>query len=391
MVVLNPVKRELTAKIVYYGPGLCGKTTNLHYIYESMDEGSRGKMLSLSTETDRTLFFDFLPLDMGEVKGFRVRVQLYTVPGQVFYEETRKRVLKGADGIVFVADSQRSMFEANRQSFAQLTAQLKDNGIDPESLPIVLQFNKRDLPEISTVEELDQALNPGKLPFFEAIANEGVGVEDTLRSVTKQVLKNLLSRDPKEARKAPPAPAPRAAPEPPPEATVTMDRKKLLSELGIAPPAKAAKAPKAPAPQAPAAPDDLFDSTGESPLLGSGEDLSLLGGETPRPTEVAEDLFAAGPSEAVLLEEEAPEASPIFEDTSPGTTPLPAPAPQRVAPAVVLPPPAVEEADLLPPPEEVAEADVEAVALEPGREVLVPITLEGRSYVLRIRLERADA
>ena len=195
MALINHATRELTAKIVYYGPGLCGKTTNLKFIYETLDEEQRGPMLSLSTESDRTLFFDFLPLDLGEVKGFRVRVQLYTVPGQVFYEETRRRVLKGADGVVFIADSQRSLQEANRDSFAQLTQHLVQNGIDPSSVPLVLQYNKRDLKEILAVEELDRDLNPGSVPFFEAVASVGIGVEDTFRAISRLVLKRLVSSD----------------------------------------------------------------------------------------------------------------------------------------------------------------------------------------------------
>jgi GTPase SAR1 family protein/flagellar motor switch/type III secretory pathway protein FliN len=193
MALINHATRELTAKIVYYGPGLCGKTTNLKYIYESLEEEQRGPMLSLSTESDRTLFFDFLPLDLGEVKGFRVRVQLYTVPGQVFYEETRRRVLKGADGVVFVADSQRSLAEANRDSFTQLLRHLGENGIDASRLPLVLQYNKRDLKEIASVDELDRDLNPGSVPFFEAVASVGIGVEDTFRAISRLVLKKLVS------------------------------------------------------------------------------------------------------------------------------------------------------------------------------------------------------
>jgi GTPase SAR1 family protein len=209
MALINHATRELTAKIVYYGPGLCGKTTNLKYIYESLEEEQRGPMLSLSTESDRTLFFDFLPLDLGEVKGFRVRVQLYTVPGQVFYEETRRRVLKGADGVVFVADSQRSLAEANRDSFTQLVRHLTENGIDASRLPLVLQYNKRDLKEIASVDELDKDLNPGSVPFFEAVASVGIGVEDTFRAISRLVLKKLVSSD--LEREAPPEEEERAA------------------------------------------------------------------------------------------------------------------------------------------------------------------------------------
>jgi len=185
---------ELTAKIVYYGPGLSGKTSNLEYIYENMDESERGRMLSLSTDSDRTILFDFMPLEMGKARGVNVRVQLYTVPGQVFYEETRRKVLKGTDGVVFVADSQRSASQANLDSMAQLREHLKDQGDKPEDLPLVLQYNKRDLKDILSIEELDKALNPGPIPFYEAIATEGVGVEDTLKGISSLVLRKIFSK-----------------------------------------------------------------------------------------------------------------------------------------------------------------------------------------------------
>jgi signal recognition particle receptor subunit beta len=194
MALLNHVTREITAKVVYYGPGLCGKTSNLKYIYDNLEEEGRGNMLSLATEADRTLFFDFLPMDLGTMRGFKVRLQLYTVPGQVFYEETRRRVLKGCDGVVLVADSQRSMQEANRESLAQLRQHLSENGLVFAEVPLVLQYNKRDLPDLLSVEEMDADLNPANVPFFEAVANEGIGVEDTLKASIRLVLKKLVDK-----------------------------------------------------------------------------------------------------------------------------------------------------------------------------------------------------
>lgn len=194
MALLNHVTREITAKVVYYGPGLCGKTSNLKYIYDNLEEEGRGNMLTLATEADRTLFFDFLPMDLGTMRGFKVRLQLYTVPGQVFYEETRKRVLKGCDGVVLVADSQRSMQEANRESLAQLSQHLSENGLVFAEVPLVLQYNKRDLPDLLSIEEMDADLNPANMPFFEAVASEGIGVEDTLKAVIRLVLKRLVDK-----------------------------------------------------------------------------------------------------------------------------------------------------------------------------------------------------
>ena len=194
MALFNPSSRELTAKIVYYGPGLSGKTSNLKYIYDHMDEEVRGRMLSLTSGADRTILFDFLPLEMGDTKDATVRIQLYTVPGQVFYEETRKKVLKGADGVVFVADSQRKMAEANVHSLQQLHQHLEANDLGGDAIPLVLQYNKRDLQSILDLEQIDEQLNPGSTPFFEAIASEGVGVEDTLRAISALVLRDLFSR-----------------------------------------------------------------------------------------------------------------------------------------------------------------------------------------------------
>jgi hypothetical protein len=195
MVLFNYSTRELTAKIVYYGPGLCGKTTNLQFIYESLpDNVKKGKMLSLATKTDRTLFFDFLPIELGKIRGMKTRVQLYTVPGQVFYNSTRKLVLKGADGVVFVADSQAKMVEANVESYKNLEDNLREMGLRIEETPLVMQFNKRDLPHLASIEEMNTQINRHNAPFYEAVATTGIGVEDTLKAITKLVLNNLATK-----------------------------------------------------------------------------------------------------------------------------------------------------------------------------------------------------
>ncbi len=195
MVLFNYSTKELTAKIVYYGPGLCGKTTNLQFIFENLPANiHKGKMLSLATKTDRTLFFDFLPIDLGTIRGMRTRLQLYTVPGQVFYNTTRKLVLKGADGLVFVADSQKKMLDANSESFGNMEQNLREHGMEIETVPHVLQFNKRDLKDILTVEELNAALNRHNVPIYEAVATTGIGVQDTLKAVTRLVLNSLREK-----------------------------------------------------------------------------------------------------------------------------------------------------------------------------------------------------
>jgi signal recognition particle receptor subunit beta len=194
MVLFNHATREMTAKIVYYGPGLCGKTTNLMVIFDKLDPSQKGKMLSLATKTDRTLFFDLLPVDIGKVANFNLKIQLYTVPGQVFYNETRKLVLKGADSIVFVADSQPAMVEANRESFANLLENMQENNLDPNDTPIVIQYNKRDIPGVLPVEELQEKLAFDGYPFAEASALKGEGVMETFKLVSKITAKHLMAR-----------------------------------------------------------------------------------------------------------------------------------------------------------------------------------------------------
>jgi mutual gliding-motility protein MglA len=191
MSFINYSSREISCKIVYYGPGLCGKTTNLQYIYAKTNPEAKGKMISLATETDRTLFFDFLPLSLAEIRGFKTRFHLYTVPGQVFYDASRKLILKGVDGVVFVADSQVERMEANLESFDNLRVNLAEQGYDLNKVPFVIQYNKRDLPNVVPVDELRRAINLQNVPEYQAVAPTGVGVFDTLKAVAKLVLTEL--------------------------------------------------------------------------------------------------------------------------------------------------------------------------------------------------------
>jgi hypothetical protein len=194
MTYVNHLAKEINCKIVYYGPGLCGKTTNLQYMFGAINDHAKGKMISLATETDRTLFFDFLPIDLGSVRGFKVRFHLYTVPGQVFYDASRKLVLRGADGVVFVADSQGSRREANVESLENLETNLEQSGQKLADVPYVLQYNKRDLGDVMTIDELQEDLNPLGVPYVEAVAVSGEGVFETLKTLSRGVLKNLASQ-----------------------------------------------------------------------------------------------------------------------------------------------------------------------------------------------------
>jgi signal recognition particle receptor subunit beta len=229
MVFVNYTAMQMTAKIVYYGPGLCGKTTNLSWIHGRTAPRSRGDMVSLETEADRTLFFDLLPLDVGVIGGMKVRLQLYTVPGQVFYNATRRLVLKGVDGVVFVADSQVPAAEPNEESLSNLRQNLEELSLDPRTMPVVFQYNKRDLRNILPVEEMQKALNPGGAPAYEAAAIHGVGVFETLKHISRLSLDSIHAKIAEEkqagvagvgkARRsvpAPPPPAGGASPAPPP-------------------------------------------------------------------------------------------------------------------------------------------------------------------------------
>jgi signal recognition particle receptor subunit beta len=293
MVLFNYSTKELTAKVVYYGPGLCGKTTNLQWIHEKLPIRNKGKMLSLATETDRTLFFDFLPIELGSIRGMKTRIQLYTVPGQVFYNATRRMVLKGADGIVFVCDSQEAMIDANVESLENLKENLVINEIDPDTVPIVLQYNKRDLPNAAPLEMLNARLNPRGWPTFEASAIKGVGVEETLKGVTAVVFRQLSTKYGGGAPAAgASAPAPTAAP----------------------PPAPVAAAPRpAPAPPPPArAPEPVREPEVE-PMAASTDDLldDLESQEAPAPEMAleADDLHLQPEPELQL--DEMPSAEPM--------------------------------------------------------------------------------
>ncbi len=191
MSMINYASREINCKIVYYGPGLGGKTTNLEHVYGKVTPETRGKLISLATETERTLFFDFLPVDLGSIRGFKTRFHLYTVPGQVYYNASRKLILKGVDGVVFVGDSQVERLDANIESMHNLYENLAEYGLDLREIPFVIQYNKRDLPNISSLDELQRELNPNGVPHFEAVAVRGIGVFDTLKAVSKLVIKSL--------------------------------------------------------------------------------------------------------------------------------------------------------------------------------------------------------
>jgi signal recognition particle receptor subunit beta len=191
MTFINYASREINCKIVYYGPGLCGKTTNLQWIYDKTNPNAKGKLISLATETDRTLFFDFLPLELGTVRGFKTRFHLYTVPGQVFYDASRKLILKGVDGVIFVADSQVERMDANVESIDNLQVNLRAQGYDLMAIPYVLQLNKRDLPNVVPVDEMLRQLRKKGEPVFEAVASKGAGVFETLKGVAKLVLQEL--------------------------------------------------------------------------------------------------------------------------------------------------------------------------------------------------------
>jgi signal recognition particle receptor subunit beta len=298
MVLFNYSTKELTAKVVYYGPGLCGKTTNLQWIHEKTPIKNKGKMLSLATEADRTLFFDFLPIDLGTIRGMKTRIQLYTVPGQVFYNATRRMVLKGADCVVFVADSQEPMLDANLDALANLRENLEANEIDPAEIPTVLQYNKRDLPNALPVEILNERLNPRGLIFFEAVAMKGHGVDETLKGATGLVFKSLAAKYGGGAdaavRSGPAAPstnpalaAARAAAGP-----ATLSPRPAVPVTAPPAPARPAPAAAAPRPLAPrgaaptaaptmAASDDLLDSIDLQPagdLIDDTPEFSLAAG-----------------------------------------------------------------------------------------------------------------
>ncbi|MBK5256323.1 MAG: GTPase domain-containing protein, partial [Vicinamibacteria bacterium] len=303
MVLFNYSTKELTAKVVYYGAGLCGKTTNLQWIHEQLPIRNKGKMLSLATEADRTLFFDFLPIELGTIRGMKTRVQLYTVPGQVFYNATRRMVLKGADCVVFVADSQDAMIDANSDAMKNLRENLVANELDPDNIPLVIQYNKRDLPNAASLDELNKVLNARGVPFIEASAKSGTGVEETLKVATQLVFRVLANKygneggaSPRSAEAAPkPAAIPARAPAPPPSPPP------LPPPIRVAPPKP--KAPTVASPRTFASNDDLLDSLGgpgpspvPAPALSLDNELDLGPSPGPAPVDFGDPLDAlSGP------------------------------------------------------------------------------------------------
>jgi CheY-like chemotaxis protein/signal recognition particle receptor subunit beta len=280
MALINHATKEIATKLVYYGPGLCGKTTNLQWIHDHLSFENKGKLVSLATQTDRTLFFDFLPVDLGVIRGMRLRLQIYTVPGQVFYESTRRMVLKGCDAVVFVADSQAAMLDANVESLQSLQRNLLANEIDP-AVPMVTQYNKRDLPTALPVPELNERLNTANVPFFEAVAIEGRGVEETLRSISKAIFRSLLDEygetEQPEPAPLPPQPEPAQAP-PEPQAAPQASRPEPPA-VETTPPR-----PRAPAPASPR--DGLPAPQGEG--LREDQWLYLLDGAQSGPVDIEE-------------------------------------------------------------------------------------------------------
>ena len=363
MVLFNYATKELTAKVVYYGPGLCGKTTNLQFIYDTLPGNAKGKMLSLATKTDRTLFFDFLPIDLGTIRGMKTKIQLYTVPGQVFYDTTRKLVLKGADGVVFVADSQEPMVDANIDSFENLITNLREQNLDIKNMPHVIQFNKRDMKNALPINVLNERINRFNTPYFEAIAPKGDGVFETLKGISKLVLKNLGKKYGLEEETAgadlsrPSAPKPKMPNLPPkPNAAPSLpSRPKAVKppEIRTAPiPAPAPRPPK-PQPVAPpmSDPDSILDDDDELDIDGGLDEIEFIDDEL----NAADSLENLPDEDDDIIE---------FDDDDFSDTPVPTPAPAPAARAEVplRPIPSIDESEVIeleddPDPIEIEELD----------------------------------
>ena len=292
MVLINKAINEVTVKLVYYGPGLCGKTTNLEKIYGNPKLENKGKMISMSTETDRTLFFDFMPMELGTIAGQKVRVQLYTVPGQVFYDATRKLVLRGADGVVFVADSQNTMRDSNVDSLENLKTNLRINRIDPDKVAVVFQYNKRDLPNVDSVEEMNAYLHPNGAPVVEAQALNGVGVTATLRAAVSRILDNLKNNVDTTLFDAPELAAP------------DMTAKSGVTSMSAGTPKLSMKtgapAPPPPQPMTPAVFENVF-AAAPAELEVEEDPFGAVAVAEPLPT-TEDDPFASGGDRAGLEE-----------------------------------------------------------------------------------------
>ena len=328
MVQINFAQKTVNAKIVYYGPGMSGKTTNLEVVHQRAPENNRGDLTSISTDGDRTLFFDFMPLDLGTVAGMRTAFQIYTVPGQVYYNSTRKLVLQGVDGVVFVADSSASMMDENLESLRNLEENLNEYGKSLASLPHVIQFNKRDLPDALSVDELNARLNAHGAPTFEATANTGQGVFPTLKALAAAVLETI-HRGGRQAPQAPQAPAPQAAPQPAAPMPQAAPQPAPQAQPAHAQPVQAAPPAPAQAPQpqafggAPAAP------TAPNPALQMAPPPAQTPHQAPPPAP------AAGGQSGLQMAPPQPVQTPM-------STPIPA-APRREPPARKTPPKKLEQ------------------------------------------------
>jgi len=377
VVVVSYSGREINAKLVYYGAGLSGKTTNLEAIYEAVPDTSRGKMVSMKTQSDRTLFFDLLPLDLGEIMGFKTRFLLYTVPGQVFYNATRKLVLKGADAIVFVADSEVGKMEENKESLANLRTNLAEYNINLDTVPWVVQYNKRDLPNVYSVEELNAEMNPGgRVPFFEAVARDGKGVFETFRGISHLLMEKVT----KDLRRAPGS-AGRPAPVLEPEEAPTPREQVRASAPPVAPAHVIQH-------EAHATPATL--AGGDEARIDYGREIELPTGlaraGAPAPVPVAAAVSAASANAAPAPQPAPPTPAPARAAAAPQPAP-PAPAP-AAAPAARAPAPQATPAPA-------AKAAPPAAAPEPNGQptrVVVPVQLaRGGTYEIVIRLEVSGA
>jgi len=359
VVVVSYSGKEINAKLVYYGAGLCGKTTNLEAIYEAVPDTSRGKMVSMKTQSDRTLFFDLLPLDLGEIMGFKTRFLLYTVPGQVFYNATRKLVLKGADAIVFVVDSEVGKMEENKESLTNLRANLAEYNISLDSIPWVMQYNKRDLPNIYSIDELNAELNPGgKVPFFEAVAREGKGVFETFRGISHMLMEKVtkdLRRTPsgrQNAAEPAEAPAPRE------------------SVRATAPPPAPAQAMQHEARSTPAAIEG-----GNAARIDYGREIELPGMQpAARGAEPAPAPSAPVPSANASVVMQAPVGARLAATASPAR----AAAPAATAAPAASPAPAPS-------------ATAAPAASSAATRLVVPVTIQkGATYEIVIKLQVED-
>jgi small GTP-binding protein len=329
MVFFNYATMQMAAKIVYYGPGLCGKTTNLQQIYQKTSNKSRGEMVSLETETDRTLFFDLLPLDVGNIAGFKTRFQLYTVPGQVFYNSTRKLVLRGVDGIVFVADSQSPMLDANLESFNNLKANLAELGLNVDEIPLVFQYNKRDLKNILPAEDMNRHLNPKGLPYFEASALQGNGVFETLKGISKATLimlrRRALGEDkmkipeiatkPIPEKPKMPTPVPPEMPAAPISTSQPVSANKPEAPVAPSPPPVAASAPAfTPAPTLPTAAEIAVENVEFAQVTSAApkpdvKKISVQSKDVASKLDALRDMYTGKPKDKKLKTEKDPLAA----------------------------------------------------------------------------------